>query len=324
VRRVVRLYASAGPGEGRGHLARALSLAEAVWPAGVEVELAVVRGKPTLDEGRRAEAAGARLIDADAPLPAGSVVVLDVPRPDMRIAGVGTDRLVVFDDSHRFRGEAAIVVQPSLPEWSGSARAGRVLAGYRWAPIGAAWRAWIDRAHEARADGGPRVVVCFGGSDPHDVTGRLTAALLDDAGWSTTIVVGADYRGRASGGTDTVRDPGDLPARVATADLAVIGAGTMKFEVAAVGRPALLLAVADDQIPVGPPFAATGAARWLGDGRTIDPGTVRAAVADLLADEPSRVAMAAAARDQVDGAGADRLAAEIAALSGKSDQASAS
>jgi UDP-N-acetylglucosamine:LPS N-acetylglucosamine transferase len=88
----------------------------------------------------------------------------------------------------------------------------------------------------------------------------------------------------------------------------------MKFEVAALGRPAILLAASDDQLPVGPPFASTGAALWLGDGRTIEPEAARDAVARLLADDARRAAMSAAGRRVVDGAGADRLAAEIAAL----------
>jgi spore coat polysaccharide biosynthesis predicted glycosyltransferase SpsG len=126
-------------------------------------------------------------------------------------------------------------------------------------------------------------------------------------------VVGPDYAGRASGAA-TVRDPDDLPRRVAEADLVVIGGGTMKFEVAALGRPAILLAASDDQLPVGPPFASTGAAVWLGDGRAVEPEMVHQVIAELLADDPARAAMSEAGRRTVDGGGADRLAAEIAAL----------
>ena len=320
--RVVRLWTSAGPGEGRGHLARALALAEATWPDDVVLQLTLARGGPSGAERERADAAGARIVEPTETLPDGAVLIVDAPDPTAIARGAPPDRLVVFDDSEAFAGEASLVVQPSLPAWSGSARARHVLAGYRWAPIGSAWRTAMAAPPQARGDATPRVLVCFGGSDPHDVTGRF-ASVLTDPRWTTTVIVGPDYRGAPKSEGDVLREPADLPSRVANADLVVSGAGTMKFEVAALGRPAILLAVADDQLSVGPPFAATGAARWLGDGRSIDPGAVHDVVARLLGDLPARTAMAMAARDQVDGRGADRLAAEISALAGP-PQASAS
>ena len=310
----VRLITAAGPTIGHGHLARTLALAEARWPTEVVRELALVSGVPSATESARARAAGLRLVDRDAAPPAGSAIVVDVPDPDSLATTAESDRLVVFDDREGFSGQAAMVVQPSMPTWSGRAATARVLAGYEWAPIGAAWRGWIDHSSTTPDDDRPGVLVCFGGSDPYDVTGRVGPVIAADDRWRTTIVVGPDYQGRAAGDGATVRDPDDLPRRVAESDDVLIGGGTMKFEVAALGRPAVLLAASDDQLPVGPPFASTGAAEWLGDGRTIEPGIVRDAVARLLADGAARVAMSAAGRRAVDGGGADRLAAEIAAL----------
>jgi spore coat polysaccharide biosynthesis predicted glycosyltransferase SpsG len=82
----------------------------------------------------------------------------------------------------------------------------------------------------------------------------------------------------------------------------------MKFEVACLGVPAILLAAADDQLEVAPLYAATGVARYLGDGRTTDPEIVRAAVARLLDDHQLRSRMAVTARDLIDGLGAARIA----------------
>lgn len=310
----VHLITAAGPAVGHGHLARMLALGEAHWPSEVIRQLALVSGAPGETESARALAAGLRLVDRDAAPPVGGAIVIDVPDPDNVAATTDAHRLAVFDDREVFAGTAAVVVQPSLPVWSGRATATRVLAGYGWAPIGAAWRRRIDRTSTTRRDDRPRVLVCFGGSDPHDVTGRIGPVIEADERWSTTIIVGPDYQGWAARGLATVRDPDDLPRRVAEADLVVIGGGTMKFEVAALGRPAILLAASDDQIPVGPPFASTGAAVWLGDGRAIDPDVVRSAVAGLLADDAVWAAMSASGRRVVDGGGADRLAAEIAAL----------
>jgi spore coat polysaccharide biosynthesis predicted glycosyltransferase SpsG len=88
----------------------------------------------------------------------------------------------------------------------------------------------------------------------------------------------------------------------------------MKFEVAYLGRPAILLAAADDQLRVGPAFAATGAAIYLGDGRSVDPDVVVGAIRTLLADEPGRARMSAIGRELVDGDGSTRTAARIASL----------
>jgi spore coat polysaccharide biosynthesis predicted glycosyltransferase SpsG len=131
-------------------------------------------------------------------------------------------------------------------------------------------------------------------------------------------VVGAGYEGAFAapegGGAVVVRDPADLDERLARATVAVLGAGMMKFEAAHLGVPAALVAVADDQPAVGEPFGRTGAAAYLGDGRTIDPGRVASEVASLLADAPRRGEMSAAGRNAIDGRGAERIAAAVLAL----------
>ncbi len=248
--------------------------------------------------------------------PPGAVVVVDVPDVSKAVALAPAERLVVFDDRDVFAGEAALVVQPSMPAWAGPGRAARVLAGFDYAPVA---RVFVDgRAAGPRpATTPPAVLVCFGGSDPALVTQRIAGVLAPARQWRTTTIVGADYAGSLEAlPPGAVRDPADLPARLARADLVVMGAGTMKFEVACLGRPAILLAVADDQLAAGPPFAATGAADYLGDGRTIDADRVRQAVSELVADDARRAEMGRIAAAVVDGRGAERLGAAVLALAG--------
>jgi spore coat polysaccharide biosynthesis predicted glycosyltransferase SpsG len=111
-----------------------------------------------------------------------------------------------------------------------------------------------------------------------------------------------------------LRDPPDLDRRLATATVALTGAGTMKFELAVLGRPTILVAAAEDQLPIAAPFAATGAARYLGDGRELDPAAIGEAVAALMADEPARIVMTSRGRAAVDGQGADRIASAVLEL----------
>ncbi len=268
-------------------------------------------------EGEVAARAGRIGVEVSSVTPPDALVVIDLPDLDDVAARVPIEQLVVFDDRDAFRAEAALVIQPSMPTWTGHGRAGRVLAGFGYAPVA---REYVDLRGVDPAAGAPEVeiLVCFGGSDPALVTSRLAPIIASGGSWRTTIIVGADYAGGLEGlGPGVVRDPPDLAARLARADLVVIGAGTMKFEVACVGTPALMVAVADDQLAVGPPFASTGAADYLGDGRTIEPDRVLAAVRALAMDAGRRARMGRVATDIVDGRGAGRVAAAILALAGR-------
>ncbi len=311
----VRLVTAAGALDGRGHVGRALALGAALRRRSARVAVQLVRGSLTSGEAARAEVAGLVAVGADSSAEAGTIVVVDVPDVNEVAARHDPSLTVVFDDRDQFAGRAAIVVQPSLPTWSGSGAAARRLAGYRYVPIGAEYRQRRETAPVVVGGrDGRRVLACFGGSDPQRVTARLVSALAG-AALDLDVVVGASYQGSLEDlPVDPVRDPPDLPDRLAGADLAVLGAGTMKFEAACLGRPAILVAVADDQLVGGAAFAATGAAVFLGDGRTLEPDRVARSVRELLADPDRRAALGAAGRAAIDGLGADRLAAEVLAL----------
>lgn len=319
----VALVTTAAPADGGGNLARAMTLARELVRHDVGVTVSLLRGSVTAGQQAGLAELGVELVAGGAAAAAADAVVIDLPDPDEGAALADAHRLVVFDDSDRLRAGAAVVVQPSQPEWRGGAAVGRVLAGYRWAPI----RSSILAARQRRgASSGRGVVVCFGGSDPSDVSARVVptiAAALRGAGqrWGSrderlTVIVGAGYRGVLDGDPQwtLLRDPADIDERLAEARVAVIGAGTMKFELAALGVPTVTLAVADDQGATGPPFARTGASVYAGDGRVIDPEAAAQTLLRLLEDEVALRAMRDAGRHAVDGRGAERLVAEILEL----------
>lgn len=311
----VHLVTTAGADDGGGHLSRAIAIAEALTAARAGVSLEILRGALSAGQAARLEglAVAIRPPDDDA------VILVDLPDPNEAADRWPRRRLAVFDDRERLRGAAALVIQPSLARWGGSADADQILEGYAYAPIRATLRRLAaEPSPEAMP---PQVLICFGASDPADVGARLLPAIAGSGPWRTVAVLGPAYRGRLAetgddvgGGVRVVRDPADLDRRLAAARVVVGGAGTMKFELALLGRPSILLAVADDQLPVGPPFAETGAARYLGDGRTIEPADVADAVAELMADERARVAMASHGRKVVDGRGADRIVVAVMEL----------
>ena len=318
---MLTILATAGRGEGRGHLARALALAEAAHERRIPCAIALLRGEPSATERGRAHGAGAGFEAPEALLRRSAHLVVDLPDPNE--AGTAElERATVFDDRQLLASPARVVVQPSLPSWTPApgARAGRTLVGYAFAPLGRSVLLAAGERPPRRASAVPRVLLCFGGSDPHDVTARLGVVLAADPRWSLDLVIGPDYRGAAEAhGLTVVREPPDLAERLAAADVAVIGAGTMKFEAAALGTPAILVAVVDDQVPVGPPFAATGAAAWAGDGRHVDPGLVVELLAALAVDPRRRAEMARRGPEVVPGDGARRIVAATVTAAGRED-----
>jgi spore coat polysaccharide biosynthesis predicted glycosyltransferase SpsG len=313
--RAIRLVVASGPGIGQGHLARALALAEAGWGAGVDITLEFLEGTTTPSQLGRLEAAGGRLVPADVPLRPDEIVIVDLPDPNdigQRFAG---NPVAVFDDRGAFRGTADLVIQPSMPAWHGSAAAPQVLAGFAFAPIARSIRAYRTTPRPKTRGAAPRVLVCFGGADPDRVTERLLPTLARGIDAELEVIVGSDYAGPIDGWPIVpVRDPADFVARLARSDVVIISAGTMKFEAACLGRAMVLLAAADDQRPVGPAFAATGAAQYLGDGREIDPLVVARAAMRLVVDDRARDLLGMTAAELVDGAGGDRIAAAVTGL----------
>ena len=299
-------------------MSRAIALARSIQDRKLEVQLVLLRGKASEAEAARLREIAVEISGtAGGPgVPEPAATVVDLPDPNelgkSASSGLLAGALVVFDDRELFAGAAEVIVQPSLPAWRGPGKARTVLAGYRYVPIAREYRELATGRGGATATGELSVLVCFGGADPARVTERIVRVLPPGQPWRTEVVLGAAYRGLTVGWpVEPVRDPADLPRRLASCDLALIGAGTMKFEAACVGRAAVLLAVADDQLKIGKPFADTGAARWLGDGRTVDPRDVWLAVAELMADASERGRMGERARAVVDGCGADRVADAI-------------
>lgn len=275
---------------------------------GVTTTIALVRGEPSAAERGRAAAAGAGITGADGILRQPGPLVVDLPDPNEAGPAALADA-TVFDDSAQLRSVVRVVVQPSLPHWTPApgAGAGALLCGFAFAPLGRAVRHAIGTRRQA-GDSSARVVLCFGGSDPSDVTARIGRTLATDPRWRLDVVVGPDYRGAADiVGLDAVREPADLVERLVAADVAVIGAGTMKFEAAALGVPAILVAIADDQVLVGAPFAATGAATWAGDGRDVEPRLVGALLASLVNDMGRRREMSRRGPEVVPGDGSRRI-----------------
>ncbi|MGZ4478099.1 MAG: PseG/SpsG family protein [Nocardioidaceae bacterium] len=173
-----------------------------------------------------------------------------------------------------------------------------------------------------------KVLGFFGGTDHLGIGPVLAQVLVDtgrpfDATFVTTdaglreridaVVPGPDQRLGTVGPTDRLAD------LVAAADLVLCGAGTSVWEVCALGRPAAVVCLADNQEEAYERLVDTGAVLGLGHASELcgdpDPVDFRRRLGELLADAPLRRRIAATGWHMIDGQGKTRVADALLALS---------
>ncbi len=219
---------------------------------------------------------------------------------------------IAFDDGDRSL-PASLTVRPRPGGNSNDA----TLEGCAYIPIR---RGFTPRSHSAD---GRRLVVCFGASDPTGATAKVLARLPADASgsWRMTVVrgplapndrLGLERLRDGGWSIDVVHSP-DMPALLSTADAAIVAAGSIVWELAAVGVPTAAFSVVDNQ---------DANARWLADHGCIAGGwrlgtQPIAESADLVAfltNAPWRQSLADALSQQIDGRGAQRVVEAALAL----------
>ncbi len=171
------------------------------------------------------------------------------------------------------------------------------------------------------------ILVTMGGADLHGMTARVLAALAKVPGEPLHIraVVGA---AAAPSGLrleqtppnphriEWLRNVEDMPELMRWADLAVSAAGSTCWELLAMGVPMMLVVLASNQEQIALRLEQHGAAVHLGWHRAWNETTFIEALSALRRDASVRSFMIAAGRRMVDGAGAGRVAAEMARISG--------
>jgi spore coat polysaccharide biosynthesis predicted glycosyltransferase SpsG len=198
-----------------------------------------------------------------------------------------------------------LVVDPAigaLPEDHPSA--GTVLAGAGYALVGAGLP--VDVAPPGEVVNS--VLVTLGGSVHADHAAAVAAEVADALrGVSVSVVVGPWYDGNIPAGVTAVRTVDGLGPYLAGADLVVTAAGVTMLEAFALGRPAVVVTLADNQTRAAAGARRAGAALIAG----LD--TAAACAAELAEDRTARRRLSTAARALVDARGPDRVASEILA-----------
>lgn len=336
------LRADADERIGTGHVMRCLALAQAWRAVGGRAVFAVRRAPTALlvrlrDEGCEVERLDNAPSNDETGVVAGlarhaAAVVVDGygfgPAYVDALQEAGARVLYVDDDGRHGPYRADLVLDQNAfataAMYTDRAPATRLLLGPRYALLRREFLRHRDapRAAEAIAR---RVLVTLGGADPTGVTATvLAAAERVDVPLELDVVVGvANPRRdaviaqaeRARHVTRVLTAVDDMPERMGLADFAVAAAGATTLELAFMGVPSLLVAIADNQAPVAPAMAAAGCAVDLGRAEALDPDGLAAAMTALASDVGRRQAMSDAGRRLVDGDGAARVVFHLRAPS---------
>lgn len=169
-----------------------------------------------------------------------------------------------------------------------------------------------------------RLLVTMGGADLHNVGASICNALCAASTKSQirlligplnsdceSIIRNLDHPQRV----DICIAPTDMATTLAWADLAISAAGTTALQLARLGVPAVLTALAENQYGLGTSLDAAGTAVYLGPWAGTTPAAVATATLTLAGDTTRIDKMSAAGRRLVDGRGAARVCAALSAQS---------
>lgn len=228
----------------------------------------------------------------------------------------------VIDDGSERRLAADLAYYPPVPQvdaldWTGS-RCDRLI-GWQWAILGQGRPA----AARQRAASRPTLLVTMGGSDPLGLTLQSAQALAKlDLSFRVRFVIGPGVAHRAqvarailalSPHFETLEGADGLATEFASCDAALAAFGVTAYELAAYGVPALYLCISEDHALSAQAFERAGMGQSLGLAAEVSDRRIADAVSALLSSPARRKEMRAAGLATIDGEGAARVAADIAA-----------
>jgi len=249
--------------------------------------------------------------------------------------------VAVIDDGSEARLAADFAYYPPVPQvraldWTAARTVARI--GWEWSLLGLSPHPTPAREPGlvARPDGRPLhtfparapsirpiLLVAMGGSDPQGLTLRAAKALAPlDPIFRIRFVIGTGVKDAAKiaanvvalkNNYETVEGADDLATEYASADLALCAFGVTAYELAAFGVPAIYLGLTQDHARSASAFEAAGMGVSLGVASEIEDDDILAAVKALMNDAARRREMRIAGLARLNGNGAARIAADLAA-----------
>lgn len=323
---------------GGGHVVRCMALAGALahagWNVGFAVsdetpatvrELADSFGEPTL--GFRSDGGDvARLRRA---WPDGiDLLVVDHYGLDQAFErqARGWARLVLAIDDFPTRAhDCDILVDATFGREAAHYRAllpagAAALCGSGYAMLREPFRRARDKPGDRHARAAPRILVAFGMTDSVNATGAALeglAMLSPQIEATVNLGSGAPHLEAVAAAVARLpqarlvvdADAGGMAALIGWADLVIGAPGSASYERCCLGKPSLLIQLADNQGGNAAALAQAGAAELIGVWPAVNPGAVAHSVRRLLGDPDRLAAMSSAAASIVDGQGVYRIVA---------------
>jgi UDP-2,4-diacetamido-2,4,6-trideoxy-beta-L-altropyranose hydrolase len=165
-----------------------------------------------------------------------------------------------------------------------------------------------------------RILVYFGGSDSHNLTGLTISVLLDlqhpqlkvdvviNPKSKNAEVVRVQVAGRAN--ITLHENVPSLAPLMVNADLAIGAGGATTWERCCLGLPAIVVTVAENQVAIADWLHRAGLIRWLGAAENISAAILREAVEQAINFEDLK-SWSSLCRSIVDGLAANRVASVV-------------
>lgn len=195
----------------------------------------------------------------------------------------------------------------------------RMLLGPRYALLREEFRE-LRAQFKPRTGEVRRILMFFGGVDAGNYTGLAIEALsgLDIKGAEVDVVIGAQHPHRteieqacATQGYACHVQTSRMAELMAAADLSIGAGGSATWERCCLGLPALLVALADNQVDIAKALDSVGACIYLGTKETANTLTIQRAIADLSDMHDHLELISRHASSLVDGIGVERVCQEL-------------
>ena len=234
-------------------------------------------------------------------------------------------RLLILDDyGHAEEYVADLVLNQNFTAdptlYARRASHTRLLLGTRFALLREEFLSWRDWQREIPAVA-RKVLVTLGGSDPDNVTAKVMQALADFEDLEIVVVVGGsnphlEYLNSRielqNSKVELIVNATNVPELMAWADLAIAAGGSTSWELAFMGLPSIVLALANNQVAICMALKQKGICVALGAADAVNNMALALQVRAALSDCDQRSTMSKRGRLLVDGSGATRIASILA------------
>lgn len=229
--------------------------------------------------------------------------------------------LVCYDDNALYKYDCDIILNANLHaselDFRYAGRKPKMLLGTSYALLRNEFKE-SERA-EIREDA-KNVFICFGGSDIRNFTAFVIKSLCNIPDIQLTVALGkhttSDNEALEQKGKniEILKNPVPLSAVMKRCDIAVTAAGSMVYELAALGLPAIVIPQADNQKLIADHLNKHGLMKALGQWDIVESNTLRDEVVNLLNNYPRRKTESEKLTETVNPHGAMKAAMEILSL----------